>query len=125
MPDETPLTDDQIIVSPFDSADLAGDEDLTMWERKMPTMAQTMNVYSGKRFLAKNFIRKTLLKVNIDPSLLGNPNQLKDAAVFKELELIFRDMSDKPESIAGAKANYYAKLFESEMELIILTLTSA
>src|ERR1035438_3085671 len=65
----------------FNDTDLTSDDFLTMWESKMPALAVKMKVYNGKRFLAKNFIRKTLLKQGIDVESLSNPStELKDAA---------------------------------------------
>jgi|SRR5581483_2039929 len=100
------------------------DADLTNWESRMPALAQKMNVYAGKRQLAKNFIIKSLLKRGVDPATITDPSQLCDAAVFKELELIFRDLDDNPDSISHAKASHYEKLFIDELELVILYVTT-
>jgi len=107
---------------------LATDADLTNWERNMPELGQKVkgpsgaSAYDGKRTLAKNFIAKFLLKKSIDIDALADPTQLRDLATFKELELIYRDLSEKEGSIAHVKAEYYARLFEEEAELIVLTL---
>jgi hypothetical protein len=108
------------VPGPFDSVDLITDDDLSAWESKMPSLAVKMGVYAGKRLLAKNYLAKQLLKRGVDPTQLADPGQLKDAAVFKELHLLFGDLSDKVDSIAAQKAKHYAELLESELELVIL-----
>lgn len=114
---------------PWTDAVLVTDADLTAWERNMPELAQKMkgpsgaSAYDGKRALAKNRLAKVLLQKGITPDAIQDFSQLKDAATFLELELIFRDLSEKPESIASIKAEHYATLFESELELLILKLS--
>lgn len=110
-------------MSTFADAVLATDADLTKYESKMPALAVKMNVYAGKRDLAKLYIGKRLRQRGVDLAKIEDPFQLNSAAVFKELELIFRDLSDKQEAISHEKAQYYARLFDEEMELIILDLT--
>lgn len=111
-------------MSLFDDATLCEDSDLQAWESKMPALAEKMGVYAGKRQLAKNFLAKQLLKRGVSTDDLSDPTQLKDAAVFKELHLMFNDLAEKTDSIAGQKATYYSGLFDDELELIILTLSS-
>ena len=111
-------------MSLFDDTVLATDSDLTAWESKMPALAQKATCYTGKRQLAKTFLAKQLIKRGVDMAALTNPAQLKDAAVFKELELMFRDMAEKNESIATTKADHYARLFDDELELVVLTVST-
>ena len=63
-------------MSLFSTNDLCLDFNLTMWESKMPALAEKMNVYAGKRSLAKNFIAKQLLKRGIDPDTVLDLSQL-------------------------------------------------
>ena len=108
----------------------ATDEDLTAWESRMPDLAKKArapsgsSAYDGKRQLAKAFLAKQLIKRSVDLSVIADPGQLKDAAVFKELELMFRDLSQAPDDVAGKKAIYYAGLFDNELELVVLKSTT-
>jgi hypothetical protein len=111
-------------MSLFDDATLCTDDDLTQWESKMPALAERTNVYAGKRQLAKNFLGKQLIKRGVNTDEIADPTQLKDAAVFKELELMFRDLSDKSDSIAAQKACYYGDMFDDELEVIFLKLST-
>lgn len=111
-------------MSLFSTTALATDADLTAWESKMPALATKMNCFTGKRQLAKNYIAKQLLRRGVDPATLTDPTQLKDAAVFKELEFIFMDMAEKEDGIASNKAKFFARLFEDELELVLLTITA-
>jgi hypothetical protein len=111
-------------MSLYDDAILCTDADLAAWEHTMPALGQKMGAYAGKRNLAKNFIAKQLIKRGISPDELATPSQLNDAAAFKELELIFRDLADKQESIAANKADHYSRMFEDELETVLLKLTS-
>ena len=47
---------------PFATTDLCTDDDLTMWESKMPALAIKAGVYAGKRQLSRTFLAKQLLK---------------------------------------------------------------
>ena len=109
---------------PFADTELASDADLTAWEHTLPALALKQGAYAGKRTLAKNYIEKQLLKRSIDPATLQDPSQLKDAATFKELELMFADLAGTKEDVAYQKSLRYRELFESELELILLKLTS-
>ena len=112
-------------MSLYDDAVLVDDSDLSNWESKMPAAAQKTGAYAGKRQLAKNYLTKQLLKRGVDPSTLADPTQLKDAATFKELELIYQDMSSKADSIAGDKAKHYRSLFDDELETVILSVANS
>lgn len=110
-------------MSTFADAVLAEDADLTRYEHLMPALAIREKAYDGKRELAKIYLGKRLRQRGVDLNLIEDPTQLNSAAVFKELELIYRDLSQKNESIAAQKAEYYERLFDQELELIILDLT--
>jgi|ERR1035437_400235 hypothetical protein len=113
-------------MSLFDTTDLATDADLTAWESRMPNLGQKSkgtsgsSPYDGKRVLAKNFLAKQLIKRGVNLDDLADPSQLTDAAVFKELDLIFTDMSLAPDDLAAKKALHYSHLFNDELELVIL-----
>jgi hypothetical protein len=111
-------------MSAFDDATLCEDSDLSQWESKMPGLAEKMGVYPGKRQLSKSFLAKQLIKRGVNLDEISDPTQLKDAATFKELHLLFNDMAENPDSIAGKKASYYSDLFDDELELILLKMTS-
>jgi hypothetical protein len=111
-------------MSLFTDATLCTDDDLTAWESKMPALANKTGVYTGKRQLAKTFIEKQLIKRGISTDDIADLSQLKDSAVFKELELMFRDMSNDSTDVSSKKADYYAGLFDGELELIFLKLSS-
>ena len=107
----------------FASAVLAQDSDLTKYESSMPALATKMGVLSGKRELAKDYLRRFLTRRGIDVDTIADFTVLNPAATFKELELIYRNLSEKPESIATVKAGHYRAQFDAEMELLILTLS--
>ncbi len=110
-------------MSAFSDAVLATDEDLTKYEHNMPALAKKMNALTGKRELAKSYLGKRLRQRGVDLTLIEDPTQLNSAATFKELELIYRDLSEKSESIAHEKAEYYQHLFDEELELLVIDLT--
>ena len=78
----------------------------------------------GERGLAKNFIAKQLIKRGVNLDRISTPAQLKDAAVFQELSLIYGDLSLAVDDNAAKKSKYYSDLFEDELELIVLQTTS-
>ena len=116
-------------MSLFDTTILATDADLTAWESRMPELGQKSksssgsSPFDGKRVLAKNYLAKQLIKRGVNLDDVADPGQLKDAAVFKELELIFSDMSLSPDDLAAKKALHYSHLFDDELELVILRST--
>ncbi len=113
-------------MSLFDDTTLCQDSDLTDQESKMPDLAKRVRgangktAYDGKRALAKEIISKQLRKRGIHPDALTKPEQLKRAAVYKELELVYRDMADKNDSVSSDKANYYMKAFDDELDSLEL-----
>jgi hypothetical protein len=108
---------------------LATDEDLTNVESRMPEMAKAVRnpqtgktAFDGKRDLAKSAIYKRLVKKAIDPDSVTDATVLTSLAVYKELELIFRDMGSRNDSVSMDKASFYAGMFEDEMEYVLTQL---
>jgi hypothetical protein len=108
----------------WDDFQLCQDEDLTQVESRMPAQAKAMrsgmnaSPYDGKRDLAKRVIATHLRKRGIDPEGVQTPDQLKLAAVYQELSLIYRDMSSRGDSNAEFKAELYASMYNDELEAL-------
>jgi hypothetical protein len=109
----------------WSEAVLAVDSDLTAYERKMPDLAKSIKspqngstAYDNKRLLAKRAIGQRLVRMQLDLDSLTADNilALNEVAVFKELELIFRDMSDRNDSVSEAKAKHYAEQYEESWQ---------
>ncbi len=114
-------------MSLFDDAVLCTDEDLAAVESRMPEQGKNvrnastgLTAYDGKRALAKEAIAKFLRKRGLHPDGLLTPGQLKTAAVYKELALIYRDLGGKNDSIAWDKAKHYENQFDEEMSSLTL-----
>ena len=90
----------------------------------MPAAAQAVRTpqgstaYDGKIALAKEAVEKRLRKLGYHPDGILDPTQLLRAAVYKTLELCYRDMASRNDSVSWDKAKYYAESFEEEITTI-------
>lgn len=115
----------------WSDAVLAVDSDLTAYERKMPDLAKSIKspqngaaAFDNKRTLAKRAIGQKLVRMDVDLDGLtaDNLTALNEVAVFKELELIFRDMSDRNDSVSEAKAKYYADQYDASWQDAVIAI---
>jgi hypothetical protein len=119
------------MMSLFSDATLCSDADLSAQESRMPDAARAVRTpsgntaYDGKIDLAKELIGKKLRKLRVFPDALTDPSQLKRAAVYKSLELCFRDMASRNDSVSWDKAKHYCGLFEDEMDTLQLDYDNA
>jgi hypothetical protein len=108
-------------MSTFSTATLCTDEDLTAQESRQPAAAKAVKApsgktaYDGKIALAKEAVDKRLRKLGFHPDGILTPSQLLRAAVYKTLELMYRDMASRNDSVSWDKAKYYADSFEEEI----------
>lgn len=113
-------------MSAFSTATLCVDADLSQQESRMPAAANAVRTpsgntaYDGKITLAKEAIERKIRRMNIHPDSITAPAQLKRAAVYKSLELMYRDMASRNDSVSWDKAKYYSDLFEDEIENVQL-----
>jgi len=113
-------------MSAFSDAILCTAADLTQQESRMPEAAKNVRTpsgytaFDGKYDLAKEAVEKWLRKHGIHPDGITNPAQLKRAAVYKTLELCYRDMGSKQDTVSWNKADYYAAQFDEEISTIDL-----
>ncbi len=107
---------------------LVTDQDLTARESSMPEKAKEQKrgartPYDSKRALAKEEIRQHVVRRGYNPDYLLDPvGELKTAAVYLELALIYRDMgSIRGEDFLVEKAAEYQQLWEDERDLLVLS----
>lgn len=111
-------------MSAWTEAALCVDADLTAYESRMPEAAKKVrgdsnaSAYDGKRLLAKEEIEVRLEGRGIDVDGILRPAQFRRAAVFCELAMIYRDLAQRNDNVAGEKALYYEQRFDNEMERI-------
>ena len=115
----------------WSTAELCQDSDLTSFERNMPDRAKSIKspqngatAYDNKRLLAKRAIGLKLIRMGVDLDGLSDDNllALNDVAVYKELELIYRDMSDRNDSVSQDKAKYYEQQYDESWQDAVIAL---
>ncbi len=106
---------------------LCEDDDLTSQESSMPDLAKSQTSsglrtpYDFKRALAKKQIENLIRRRGIDPDNLLDPvGELKQAAVYLELSLIYQDMGGRGEAVALEKSQLYRDLFNDETRDLVL-----
>lgn len=115
-------------MNPWTAAVLVTDADLTQYESRMPTLAKRTradganNSYDGKRALAKLELGQRLKRTGVDPEQLADPSELRLAAIFLELSLMYQDMAALEDTGNAQKADYYGRRFDHELNGIQLTL---
>lgn len=113
-------------MSAFSDAVLCTDDDLKQQESRMPEAAKAVRAPNGataadgKIALAKEAVEKWLRRHGIHPDGVTNPAQLKRAATYKTLELMFRDMGSRNDSVSWDKAKFYAEAFDEEIDTLEL-----
>lgn len=108
---------------------LCEDADLTAQESSMPDLAKSQTSgggasrtpYDSKRALAKKQIESVIRRRGILPDSLLDPGELRQAAVYLELSLIFQDMGGRGEAIALDKSQLYRGLYEDEVRDLVLS----
>ena len=113
------------MATPWEQIVLVEDDDLTVYESRMPEIAKvplegsTVAPFTNKRQLAKDTLYRELSRRDIDMNKLVDPMVLKTAAVFMELHLIFNDIGTRIEW-APAKTAYYGQQFDYEMKDVVI-----
>ena len=113
-------------MSLFSDATLCTDADLAAQESRQPAAAKAVRApsgntaYDGKIDLAKAKIESWLRKHNFHPAGILDPTQLTRAATYKSLELMYRDMASRNDSVSWDKAKYYGGLYDDEIDTVQL-----
>lgn len=102
---------------------LVTDDDLTAVESTMPEIARQQRngvrtPLDSKRALAKDQIARELKRRGYDTAGLLTPEEdLKQAAVYLELSMIYQDMAGlKGDAVSFDKSAQYRKLWEEERD---------
>lgn len=113
------------------AGNLATDEDLSIHESSMPGRAQQRLGPTGtaasyqKHELAKERIESDLRKRGVSVDGITTPGQLKRAAIWLTLSLMFRDMARDTDRVSQEKADLYQAMYQDEMESITLDYDSS
>jgi len=111
----------------WNTVTLVTDDDLTALESSMPGLAKRQTSGSkspldGKRALAKTEIERYIRRRGFDPDSLTDPvNELKAAAAYLELSMIYQDMAQRGEGSALEKSAFYFDRWQQEREELVLS----